>query len=121
MPTSTNAPSLSSTRIGVFGHPSADPQSVATAFGASTHQKANPELDLAIFAINPNTGIEAESIQTWADLDEFQIPRLVVVTGLEEGDGVGKLVGAGVGSNVGVGEGSGLGCELGDGVGSGVG
>jgi hypothetical protein len=78
---------LSSTRIGVFGHPSADPQSVATAFGASTHQKASPELDLAIFAINPNTGIEAESIQAWADLDEFQIPRLVVVTGLEEGEG----------------------------------
>jgi hypothetical protein len=39
---------------------------------------------LAIFAINPSAGVDQETISRWAELDEFQIPRLVVVTHLEK-------------------------------------
>jgi translation elongation factor EF-G len=41
------------------------------------------ESDLAIFAINPSAGIDQQTIDVWAALDDFQIPRLVVVTGLD--------------------------------------
>jgi len=41
------------------------------------------ESDLAIFAINPSAGIDQNTIDNWLALDEFQIPRLVVVNGLE--------------------------------------
>jgi translation elongation factor EF-G len=39
--------------------------------------------DLAIFAINPSAGIDADTISMWHELDDFQIPRLVIVNGLE--------------------------------------
>jgi hypothetical protein len=39
---------------------------------------------LAIFAINPSAGVDQETISRWAELDEYQIPRLVVVTHLEK-------------------------------------
>lgn len=82
MPTPTSA-----SRIGVFGHQSAAPAELADTFGGKFLEAATPGLDLAIFAVNPNSGIDAGSIEIWAALDEWQIPRLVVVTGLNEGDG----------------------------------
>lgn len=70
-------------RIHVYGHASASPQTVATAFGASFTGRPESESDLAIFAINPSAGIDQQAIENWAALDDFQIPRMVVVNGLE--------------------------------------
>ena len=71
-------------RIHVYGHISADPIQVASAFGAQFSQIALPESDLAIFAIDPSAGIDQATIDLWQSLDEFQVPRLVVVTHLEK-------------------------------------
>lgn len=70
-------------RIHVYGHASASPQSVASAFGATVSKSPEADSDLAIFAINPAAGIDQLAIDNWAALDDFQIPRLVVVNGLE--------------------------------------
>lgn len=71
-------------KIHVYGHTSAEPELVAKTFAGVFTQEVHSESDLAIFAINPATGIDQQTIQLWADLDEFQIPRLVVVTHLEK-------------------------------------
>ena len=71
-------------RIHVYGHISADPIQVASACSAQFSQIALPESDLAIFAIDPSAGIDQETIDLWQALDEFQVPRLVVVTHLEK-------------------------------------
>ena len=70
-------------RIHIYGHASASPQSVATALGATFSDTPESESDLAIFAINPSAGIDQKAIENWAALDDFQIPRMVVVNGLE--------------------------------------
>jgi len=71
-------------RIHVYGHLSADPVQVATVFNAQFSQVAVAESDLAIFAIDPSAGIDQATIDLWQSLDEFQVPRLVVVTHLEK-------------------------------------
>ena len=71
-------------RIHVYGHLSADPAQVASIFNAQISQIAVPESDLAIFAIDPSAGIDQVTIDLWQSLDEFQVPRLVVVTHLEK-------------------------------------
>jgi len=71
-------------RIHVYGHISADPAQVASVFNAQVSQSAVPESDLAIFAIDPSAGIDQVTIDLWQSLDEFQVPRLVVVTHLEK-------------------------------------
>jgi hypothetical protein len=70
--------------IHVYGHASAEPEQVAQCFGALYTQEVHSESDLAIFAINPSAGVDQETIALWEALDEFQIPRLVVVTHLEK-------------------------------------
>lgn len=70
-------------RIHVYGHASASPQSVATTFGGQIATTPQSESDLAIFAINPSAGIDLLAIENWSALDDFQIPRLVLVNGLE--------------------------------------
>ena len=71
-------------RIHVYGHPSADPAQVAAVFNAQISQSAVPDSDLAIFAIDPSAGIDQTTIELWQSIDEFQVPRLVVVTHLEK-------------------------------------
>ena len=71
-------------RIHVYGHISANPPQVALAFNAQFSEIAEPESDLAIFAIDPSAGIEQATIDLWQSLDEYQVPRLVVVTHLEK-------------------------------------
>jgi translation elongation factor EF-G len=71
-------------RIHVYGHVSADPAQVASVFSAQVSQSAVPESDLAIFAIDPSAGIDQATIDLWQSLDEYQVPRLVVVTHLEK-------------------------------------
>lgn len=70
-------------RIHIYGHQSADPQQVATYFGASLAHVVEPESELAIFVVDPSAGISPETISLWQELDEYQIPRMVVVTHLE--------------------------------------
>ena len=71
-------------RIYVYGHDSADPAQVATVFNAQFSEIAESESDLAIFAIDPSAGIDQATIDLWQSLDEYQVPRLVVVTHLEK-------------------------------------
>ncbi len=71
-------------RIHVYGHISADPDQVATVFNARLCEIAESESDLAIFAIDPAAGIDQATIDLWQSLDEYQVPRLVVVTHLEK-------------------------------------
>ena len=71
-------------RIHVYGHLSADPAQVAAVFKAHFSDTAVPESDLAIFAIDPSAGIDQATIALWQSLDEYQVPRLVVVTHLEK-------------------------------------
>ncbi|HEX7405940.1 MAG TPA: hypothetical protein VF307_08460 [Candidatus Nanopelagicaceae bacterium] len=70
-------------RIHVFGHQSAYPEEVAHEFGGLTGQDPTSDCDLAIFAVNPSHGIDTESIAQWEGLNDSMVPRLVVVTGLE--------------------------------------
>ena len=70
--------------IHVYGHSSAQPELVAQCFSGVIPSQLSGEADLAIFAIDPAAGIDQQTIEQWEQLDEFQIPRLVVVTGLEK-------------------------------------
>jgi len=70
----------------VYGHVSAQPKALAEIFGGEHTNHAVAESDLAIFAINPSAGIDQETIELWAELSEFQLPRLVVVNELEGSD-----------------------------------
>jgi hypothetical protein len=70
--------------IHVYGHSSAEPQMIAEAFLGSLPTEVSGDADLAIFAINPSAGIDQLTIDQWLQLDDFQIPRLVVVNGLEK-------------------------------------
>ena len=70
-------------RIHVFGHKDAQVEEVASAFGGKTQPAEISECDLAIFAINPSHGIDSATIETWENLNDSLVPRLIVVTGLE--------------------------------------
>jgi hypothetical protein len=70
--------------IHVYGHSSAQPDLVARCFSGVAPEQVSADADLAIFAIDPSAGIDQVTIDQWLALDEFQIPRLVVVTGLEK-------------------------------------
>ena len=70
--------------LAIFGHESAYPDLVAEAFGGLVNPKLDAEFDGAIFVINPNTGIDQETIENWQKLDEFVLPRLIVVIDLEK-------------------------------------
>lgn len=72
--------------IHVYGHASAEPEQVAMCFGGTRSHLVHSDSDLAIFAINPSAGIDQETIDQWQAMDEFQLPRLVVVTHLEQGE-----------------------------------
>jgi hypothetical protein len=73
--------------ISVYGHSSANPESVATLFGGNYIAQADGSEDVAIFVINPNSGIDEQTITNWSALDDFQTPRIVVVTELDMGEG----------------------------------
>ena len=85
---SSNPPSQgsgqeSALRIHVYGHSSAHPAEIAHVFGGVMNPDNPGECDLAIFVINPATGIDPESIAQWESLNDSMVPRLVAVTGLD--------------------------------------
>lgn len=73
----------SAVRIHVFGHTSANPEKIALEFGGLTNPADPSDCDLAIFVVNPATGIDPESIAQWEALNDSMVPRLIVVTGLD--------------------------------------
>lgn len=72
--------------ISVYGHPSANPESVAIQFGGTHVTHADGTEDVAIFVINPNTGVDEHTVSNWSALDDFQTPRMIVVTHLDSGE-----------------------------------
>ena len=70
-------------RIHIYGHVSALPQALAIAFAGTVTDTPMEDSELAIFAINPSAGIDQATIENWSALDDFQIPRIVVVNGLD--------------------------------------
>ena len=79
-PDSGRTPSV---RIHVFGHASAYPEKIASEFEGVMNPGDPSECDLAIFVINPAIGIDPDSIALWEALNDAMVPRLVLVTGLE--------------------------------------
>lgn len=69
--------------IHVYGHVSASPAAIAQCFGGVVSSLPVSDSDLAIFAVNPSAGIAQETIELWSALDEFQVPRLVLINGLD--------------------------------------
>jgi len=74
-------------RVHVYGHESAFLSEIAAEFGGLVCEQTEYESDLGIFCVNPNTGIAPETIAIWESLDDFLIPRLILVTGLTGDDG----------------------------------
>ncbi len=65
---------------------SASPSALAKRFSAEVASEVRADADLAIFAINPAAGIDEATINCWRSLDDFQTPRMLVVTGLDGQD-----------------------------------
>lgn len=76
---STSSPNT----IAIYGHESAEPEAVAQAFGGRVMDSINPQISCAIFVINPAAGIDQATIDLWRGIDEYQTPRIVVVSQLE--------------------------------------
>lgn len=70
----------------VYGHISADPLAVAQVFGAHVSSEIESDADCAIFVINPSTGIDQTSIEMWQAYDEYLVPRIVLVTHIQNPD-----------------------------------
>jgi hypothetical protein len=70
----------------VYGHSSANPESVASLFGGKHVAQTDGSEDVAIFVINPNTGVDEQTVANWGALDDFQTPRIIVVTELDSGE-----------------------------------
>ena len=69
--------------IAIYGHVSAEPEAVARSFGGRVMDSIDPQMACAIFVINPAMGIDQATIDLWHGIDEYQTPRIVVVTALE--------------------------------------
>ncbi|MSO42756.1 MAG: hypothetical protein EXQ76_00790 [Candidatus Planktophila sp.] len=69
--------------IAIYGHESAQPHAVAHAFGGRVLDSVDPQTECAIFVINPAMGIDQATIDLWQAIDEYQTPRIVTVTQLQ--------------------------------------
>jgi translation elongation factor EF-G len=69
--------------IKIYGHISATPEQFANIFGGEVSVEVDPACDAAIFLINPSAGIDNQTIEAWRGFDEFQTPRMVLVTVLD--------------------------------------
>ena len=59
------------------------PEQFAQLLEASVATEVDSECDAAVFLINPSAGIDAATIDAWRGFDEYQTPRLVLVTVLD--------------------------------------
>lgn len=69
--------------IAIYGHISATPQLFAQFFKGTVEEEACADADVALFLINPSAGIDQRTIELWHAFDEFQTPRMVLVTVLD--------------------------------------
>ena len=70
----------------LFGHSSAATPELAHILGVSLATEANPDLELAIFAMNAQSGLDQNTIDLWHSFDDFLTPRILLITGLDEGE-----------------------------------
>jgi hypothetical protein len=69
--------------IAIYGHVSATPQFFAQIFNGTLEEEARADADVALFLINPSAGIDQLTIEQWHAFEEFQTPRMVLVTVLD--------------------------------------
>ena len=69
----------------LYGHPSAATKALSSALSAPIQTVVDPQISLAIFAINASSGIDQKTIELWHEFDELLTPRIVVITGFNEG------------------------------------
>jgi hypothetical protein len=69
----------------LYGHPSAATQALSQALSAPISQEVDTEITAAIFAINASSGIDQKTVDLWHEFDELLMPRILVVTGFNEG------------------------------------
>lgn len=69
--------------IKIYAHVSASPQQLAERLDGEVATVVEPECDVAIFAVNPAAGIDNQTIELWREFDEYQTPRMILVTVLE--------------------------------------
>ena len=71
--------------IKLYGHASAATQALSQALNAPISKEMDSELSAAIFAINASSGIDQNTVELWHSFDDFLMPRLLVITGFNEG------------------------------------
>lgn len=69
----------------LYGHPSAATAALSQAIGAPISNEITSEISAAIFAINASSGIDQKTVDLWHQFDDFLTPRIIVVTGFNEG------------------------------------
>ena len=69
----------------LYGHAGAATSALAKALDAPVAHEIDSSLSAAIFAINASQGIDQETVDLWHQFDEYLIPRILVVTGFNEG------------------------------------
>jgi len=72
-------------RCALYGHPSAATSALSDALHATIAQEVDSEISCAIFAINASSGVDERTVQLWHQFDELLMPRILVVTGFNEG------------------------------------
>lgn len=69
----------------LYGHVSAATGSLSEALSAPVATEVDTSLSAAIFVINASHGIDQRTVELWHGFDEFLIPRILVITGFNEG------------------------------------
>lgn len=73
-------------RIHFFGHESAHPAQIAHRFGGLSDQDPATPCDLAVFVVNPATGVDGITIAAWEALNDSMVPRLIIIVLAEESE-----------------------------------
>lgn len=69
----------------LYGHASAATTALSQALGAPIATEVEPSIQAAIFAMNASQGVDQKTVELWHQFDEYLMPRILVVTGFNEG------------------------------------
>ena len=72
-------------KCALYGHPSAATSALSAALNAPVAQEVDSEVSCAIFALNASSGVDERTVQLWHQFDDLLMPRILVVTGFNEG------------------------------------
>ena len=72
-------------KCALYGHPSAATSALSAALNTPISQEVDSEISCAIFAINASSGVDEGTVQLWHQFDDLLMPRILVVTGFNEG------------------------------------